>query len=90
MAEPKRSCAVCLLPPAPKAPPHPKFHFLEKAKGRSRGLREPVGDEVAENGDRRSDHARRLETEQSGVVSWESEEGSQQAQVTSGRIWWKK
>ena len=56
------------------------------AKGQSWGL--SLG-RWWRTGDRRSDHARGLETEQSGVVSWESE-GNQQAQVTSGRIWWKK
>ena len=51
MAEPKWSPALSassLLPLKPH--PTPKFHFLEKAKGRSRGLREPIGDEVVENG----------------------------------------
>lgn len=64
---------------------------MEKGKGRSRGLREPVGDEVVENGGQAVRPCTGLETEERrGMVSWESDEGNQQARATSGRIWWKK
>lgn len=54
MTEPKWPPALSassLLPPKPQPP---KFHFLEKARGRSRGLQEPVGDEVVKDGGRPS------------------------------------
>lgn len=87
MAEPRRPPALSassLLPLKPH--PTPKFHFLEKAKGRSRGLREPAGDEVVENGGQAVRPCAGLETERSGMVSWESDKGNQQVRATSGRI----
>lgn len=90
MPEPKWPPALSASSLLPPKTPAPKFHFLEKARGRSWGLQEPVGDEVVQVGGKTVRHALGLEMEQSGMVSLEPESGNQQAQVTSGRIWWKK